>query len=259
MIALDRIFFGTDPVDYFVGFDPAVVGKLEAQYLVDRATGSGNPLYLYSFNPSSDYYTQLLLAGAWSVLQPKIADGTFVIRNSSAAAALQNKPVLTPDEWVRIMEQVGATHPDASGYVTVDAFGEQVKADLAQATAADKANLFVLGVDDLTAQVVGFELAADPDVRNFILTGSGAEKSAIQNIIAGRQSMTVLFDERLLTGDAVAIAEDYLQGKTPPQVATYLNVPATLSGALTVVDLGNIRTALIDSGYYKAGDFTGLP
>jgi len=74
--------------------------------------------------------------------------------------------------------------------------------------------------------------------------------------------MTVLKDVRTLVSDAIAAAVAYLTGQTPEQTATYNNgkidVPAKPSVVITV-DQSNVTEALIDSGYYPASDFTGLP
>ena len=40
------------------------------------------------------------------MIQPKIADGTFVIENSSEAVALQGKTMLTREEMAKIIGQV---------------------------------------------------------------------------------------------------------------------------------------------------------
>ena len=48
MISYDRLILGTDAVDYYVTFDSNAVGAAQAQYLVDKAAGTGNPLYLYA-------------------------------------------------------------------------------------------------------------------------------------------------------------------------------------------------------------------
>ena len=48
VISYDRLITNTKAVDYFVTFDSIAVGALQAQYLVDHATGKGNPLYLYA-------------------------------------------------------------------------------------------------------------------------------------------------------------------------------------------------------------------
>ena len=105
VISYDRLIRDTDAVDYYVTFDSIAVGEAQAQYLVDKATGTGNPLYLYA-GAASDNNAFLFFEGAWNVLQPKIADGTFVIKNSSEAVALQDKPTLTRDEMAKIIGQV---------------------------------------------------------------------------------------------------------------------------------------------------------
>ena len=90
VVSYDRLIRDTDAVDYYVTFDSISVGEAQAQYLVDKATGTGNPLYLYA-GAASDNNAFLFFEGAWNVLQPKIADGTFVIKNSSEAVGLQDK------------------------------------------------------------------------------------------------------------------------------------------------------------------------
>src|SRR6185503_4791873 len=93
VISYDRLIRDTDAVDYYVTFDSIAVGAAQAQYLVDKASGTGNPLYLYAGAPS-DNNAFLFFQGAWGVLQPKIADGTFVIKNSSEAESVQDKATL---------------------------------------------------------------------------------------------------------------------------------------------------------------------
>jgi putative multiple sugar transport system substrate-binding protein len=105
VISYDRLFRETEAVDYYVTFDSIAVGEAQAQYLVDKATGTGNPLYLYA-GASTDNNAFLFFEGAWNVLQPKIADSTFVIKNSSEAVALQGKSMLTRDEMSKIIGQV---------------------------------------------------------------------------------------------------------------------------------------------------------
>jgi putative multiple sugar transport system substrate-binding protein len=105
VISYDRLIRDTDAVDYYVTFDSVAVGEAQAQYLVDKASGTGNPLYLYA-GAASDNNAFLFFEGAWNVLQPKIADGTFVIKNSSEAVTLQDKGSLTRDEMAKIIGQI---------------------------------------------------------------------------------------------------------------------------------------------------------
>jgi len=86
VISYDRLITDTKAVDYYVTFDSVSVGAAQGKYLVDHAEGKGNPLYLYA-GAASDNNAFLFFEGAWNVLQPKIADGTFVIKNSPEAVA----------------------------------------------------------------------------------------------------------------------------------------------------------------------------
>jgi putative multiple sugar transport system substrate-binding protein len=253
VIAYDRLILGTDAVDYYVTFDSVAVGETQAQYLVDKAEGTGNPLYLYA-GAASDNNAFLFFEGAWNVLQPKIADGTFVIKNSSEAVALQDKATLTRDEMAKIIGQV-TTNWD---FNTAKSLAE---ANLTVATAADKGNVFILAPNDGTARAIADAFAADTDVTSYVVTGQDAEKASIQYIIDGKQSMTVLKDVRTLAADAIAAAQAFLGGSAPEQTTTYNNtafdVPAKPSEVIAV-DKDNVQAAIIDSGYWPASDFTGL-
>ena len=253
VVSYDRLILDTDAVDYYVTFDSISVGKAQAQYLVDKATGKGNPLYLYA-GAASDNNAFLFFEGAWDVLQPKIADGTFVIKNSSEAVGLQAKATLTRDEMDKIIGQVTTEWK-------FDVAKNLAEANLTKATAADKGNVFILAPNDGTARSIADAFAADKDVKSYVVTGQDAEVESIQYIIDGKQSMTVLKDVRTLVKDAIAAATAFLTGGTPEKTATYNNgkidVPAKPSAVVTV-DKTNVKAAVIDSGYYKASQFTGL-
>ncbi len=254
VISYDRLIRDTEAVDYYVTFDSIAVGEAQAQYLVDKATGTGNPLYLYA-GAASDNNAFLFFEGAWNKLQPKIADGTFVIKNSSEAVALQDKATLTRDEMSKILGQV-TTNWD---FNTAKNLAE---ANLTATKAEDKGNVFILAPNDGTARAIADAFAADKDVASYVVTGQDAEKASIQYIIDGKQSMTVLKDVRILVGDAIAAAIAYLTGGTPEQTNTYNNgvidVPAKPS-VVIAVDKDNVQKEIIDSGYWPASDFTGLP
>ena len=254
VVSYDRLVTSTDAVDFYVTFDSISVGKAQAQYLVDGAKGKGLPLYLYA-GAASDNNAFLFFEGAWMVLQPKIADGTFVIKNSSEALALKDKATLTRDEMSKIIGQITTDwKPDVAKNLA--------ESNLTVATAADKGDVFILAPNDDTARAIADTFAADKDVKSFIVTGQDAATASIQYIIDGKQSMTVFKDVRTLVKDAIAAAVTFLEGKVPTSTNTYNNgkidVPANPSVVITV-DKNNVKAALIDSGYYPASDFTGLP
>ncbi|MEM5775003.1 MAG: sugar-binding protein, partial [Anaerolineaceae bacterium] len=253
VISYDRLITSTDAVDYYVTFDSVAVGAKQGQYLVDHASGTGLPLYLYA-GAASDNNAFLFFEGAWKALQPKIADGTFVIKNSSEAVALQDKATLTRDEMSKIIGQV-TTNWD---FNTAKNLAES---NLTVATAADKGEVFILAPNDGTARAIADAFGADKDVTKYYVTGQDAEKASVQYIIDGKQSMTVFKDVRTLVKDAITMAVSLLKGETVATTGSYDNkkiqVPAKQSEVIAV-DASNVKSALIDSGYYSASDFTGL-
>ena len=253
VISYDRLILDTEAVDYYVTFDSIAVGEAQGQYLVDKASGSGNPLYLYA-GAATDNNAFLFFEGAWNVLQPKIADGTFVIKNSSEAEALQDKAELTRDEMANIIGQV-TTNWDFNDAKNLS------EANLTATTAEDKGDVFILAPNDGTARAIADSFAADADVASYVVTGQDAEIASVQYIIDGKQSMTVLKDVRTLVADAIAAGVAYLEGDTPPETNTYNNgaidVPAKPSEVIAV-DQDNVQQAIIDSGYWPAEEFTGL-
>jgi len=253
IISYDRLITGTDAVDYYVTFDSVAVGEAQAQYLVDKAEGEGNPLFLYA-GAATDNNAFLFFEGAWNVLQPKVADGTFRIVNSSQAIALQDKATLTRDEMSNIIAQI-TTNWDFNAAKSL------AEANLTAAPAADKGDVFILAPNDGTARAIADAFAADTDVSSYVVTGQDAEIASVQYIIDGKQSMTVLKDVRMLVDDAIAMAISVVTDAAVETTGEYDNgvtmVPAKQSEVITV-DQSNVQEALIDSGYYDASEFTGL-
>ena len=251
VIAYDRLITNTQAVDYYVTFDSIAVGAAQGQFLVDNATGSGNPLYLYA-GAASDNNAFLFFEGAWNVLQPRIADGTFVIKNSTEAVGLQAKPTLTRSEMSTILGQI-TTNWD---FNTAKNLAES---HLTAATEVDKGDVFILAPNDGTARAIADAFAADTAVTSFLITGQDAEKASVQYIIDGKQSMTVFKDVRTLVQDAIAMAVTILEGNVPQTTGSYNNgvkdVPAKQTDVV-VVTQDNVRAALITSGYYLEADFT---
>ncbi|RIX51423.1 sugar ABC transporter substrate-binding protein [Paenibacillus nanensis] len=253
VIAYDRLITDTDAVDYYVTFDSESVGAEQAKYLVDNAKGSGQPLYLYA-GAASDNNAFLFFSGAWKVLQPKIADGTFVIANSSEAEALKDKAELSRDELGKIIGQV-TTNWDANEAKN------KAQTHLTSASAEQKGDVAILAPNDGTARSIADVFGADSAVTSYVITGQDAEKASIQYIIDGKQSMTVFKDVRTLVTDAMGMAVSILDGKTPETTGSYNNgvidVPAKQTNVI-VVNKDNVKAELIESEYYKADEFTGL-
>jgi putative multiple sugar transport system substrate-binding protein len=253
VISYDRLITDTKDVDYYVTFDSLAVGAAQAQYLVDNAKGSNVPLYLYA-GAASDNNAFLFFQGAWKVLQPKIADGTFKIANSSEAVALKDKADLSRDELSKIIGQV-TTNWDPNEAKN------KAQTHLTAASADMKGDVAILAPNDGTARAIADVFATDSAVKSYVVTGQDAEKASIQYIIDGKQSMTVFKDVRTLVKDAMGMAVDVLDGKKPETTGSYNNGSKQVKAKQTnviVVNKDNVQKELIDSKYYQASDFTGL-
>ena len=254
VIAYDRLITGTDAVDYYVTFDSFAVGEAQGKYLIDNAPqGENIPLYLYA-GAATDNNAFIFFEGAWSVLQPKIADGTFKIANSSEAEALKDKADLSREEISKIIGQITTNWDFNEAKSKAEAHLTAVGADA-------KGDVVVLAPNDGTARSIADVFATDKDISSYVISGQDSEKASVQYIIDGKQSMTVFKDTRTLAADSVAMAVDILDGKEPATDSSYNNekidVPAKQT-AIVVVTKDNVKEALVDSGYYEASDFTGL-
>lgn len=253
VICYDRLITGTNAVDYYVTFDSVAVGEAQGKFLIDNlAPGSkGNSLYLYA-GAASDNNAFLFFEGAWNVLQPKIADGTFVIRNSSRAVALQGKAKLSREEQSSIINQV-TTNWD---------FNEAKKKaadNLTMASSSEKGKCFILAPNDGTARSIADEFAKDGAVSSYVITGQDAEVASVQYILAGKQTMTVWKNTKTLAQDAIKMAQAVLEGKTPSTTSTYnngaKNVPAKQT-PVQVITKDNVKL-LVESGYISSSVLSG--
>ena len=253
VVGYDRLISGTTAVDYNVGFNSESVGEAQALYLLDQASGSGNPLYLYA-GALSDENAFVFFEGAWKVLQPKIADGTFVIKNSPEAIELQDKFELTREEMATILGQI-STDWD------FNVAKSKAESHLTLAKDEDKGEVFILAPNDGTARSIADVFASDKEVTTYHITGQDAEKASIQYIIDGKQSMTVLKDTRMLTDAALFMAKEILNETDVTVNSRYNNgakeVPMYQLPVLSVTK-ETLDEYIFDSEYYEASEFNGL-
>jgi len=258
IIAYDRLIIGTSAVDFYATFNNTYVGEIQGQFLVDKAvaaTGSGKPLFLYA-GDSGDNNAKIFFQGAWNRLQPKIADGTFVIQNSTNAVGLKNKLALSDTDITSILSQISI-----SAWKTATA-AAHATADLT-VSGTLKGNVYILAANDSTALGLYDNFKPDTAVTSIVITGQDADRTIVQRIIDGKQSMTVFKNTKILSIETAKIAIALIEGKTPTIDTTTLYntgviyVPTRMMPA-TLITKTNIQSELIDSGYYKASDFTGL-
>ena len=176
-----------------------------------------------------------------------------MIRNSSAATELAAKPTLGRAELARIIAQV-TTRWDFGTARTLAA------GNLASTRTADRRTIFVLAPNDTSARAIAEAIAADGAVTKAYVTGQDADQASVQAIIDGSQGMTVFKDHRTRVEAVVAAAAAFLEGGAPAVNSTFANgaidIPSLLLAPIAVTR-DNVQAVLIDTGYYKASDFTG--
>lgn len=252
VISYDRLVTSTEAVDYYVTFNSVSVGEAQGQYLVDQLEDgtSGNNLYLYA-GAATDNNAFLFFEGAWNILQPKIADGTFVVQNSSKAVEYKDMAELSREQMGEIIEQITTDwKPEVA----------KSKAESHITAAPPEGVTYILAPNDGTARSIYDQFAKEDGIEIFI-TGQDAEVPSIQYVIDGKQSMTVLKDVRDLVTGAITTATEVLEGADIETNGSYdngsVNVPAKDIKVITVTQ-DNVQETIIDSGYYEASEFTGL-
>ena len=253
IISYDRLITNSDAVDYYISFDSIKIGESMGQYLVDRAKkdgGSGLNLYLYSGaltdNNSFDYFQ-----GYWNALQPYIADGTFVVRNSAAAMKYKDKLDLAHDELYEIMQSVD-TEWDMEVSKTL------AEAHLTAASPEEKEVSFIIAPDDDTCRAIADTFAADSDVKSFWIAGADGVEASVQYMIDGMQDMTVYCDPVVISKVAMDLAYDLIDGKQPEGDVMTDNGKIevkTLQSDVTTVTRDNMEEIFFNNGVYNKDDY----
>ena len=248
VISYDRLITGTNAIDYYVAFESIKIGEAMGQYLVDKAAekgGTGHSLFLYSGaltdNNSFEYFR-----GYWNALQPKIADGTFVVVNSEVAMKYKDVHDVTHEQLYEIMQSVDTEWEPKTAKTLAES-------DLTKASAAQKELCFVLAPDDNTGRAVADAFLADSDVKEYWLCGADGVEGSVQYIIDGKQDMTVYCNPEMITKAAMDLATKLLKGEKVTAATTVNNekidVP-TLRSDVQTITRDNIVQVFLDGGVY---------
>lgn len=244
VISYDRLIRDTEAVDYYVTFDNYNVGAMQGQYIVkaldlDNATGP------FNFEPFAgspdDNNARFFFAGAWDVLTPYVEAGTLVCPSGKLPATVDDWQSIGIQAWSNTTAQAEMENRLNSFYSTTT----RVQAVLCPNDA------IALGVTQ------ALDSAGYGDKDWPVLTGQDADQANVANIVAGKQSMTVFKDTRALGERCVTMVDQIATGQevevndTESYDNGMLVVPSFLLDPVTV-DADNVRTVLVDSGYYTA-------
>ena len=254
VISYDRLITGTDAVDYYVAFESLKIGEAMGQYLVDQAAaygGSGLNLYLYS-GALTDNNSFTYFQGNWNALQPKIADGTFIVRNSEVAMKYKDILDLSYDQLYEIMQSVD-TEWEPSHAKTL------AEANLTAVAAEEKALSFITAPDDNTARAIADAFMADADVAEFRICGADGVEGSVQYLIDGKQDMTVYCNPAMIAVSAMELAEKLIAGEKVATSETINNekidIPV-IRCDVQAVTRDNLVETWLDTGVYDPANYT---
>ena len=254
VISYDRLIMGTDAVDYYVAFESAKIGEAMGQYLVDQAAaygGTGLNLYLYS-GALTDNNSFTYFQGNWNALQPKIADGTFIVRNSEVAEKYKDIKDLSYDQLYEIMQSVDTEW-------TPSVAKSLAEANLTNAAPEEKALSFITAPDDNTARAIADAFMADADVQEFRICGADGVEGSVQYLIDGKQDMTVYCNPAMIAVAAMELAEKLIAGEKVESAETINNeaidIPVVRCDVQPVTR-DNLVEVWLDAGVYDAANYT---
>ena len=254
VISYDRLIMGTDAVDYYVAFESAKIGEAMGQYLVDQAAaygGSGLNLYLYS-GALTDNNSFTYFQGNWNALQPKIADGTFIVRNSEVAEKYKDIKDLSYDQLYEIMQSVDTEW-------TPSVAKSLAEANLTNAAPEEKALSFITAPDDNTARAIADAFMADADVAEFRICGADGVEGSVQYLIDGKQDMTVYCNPAMIAVAAMDLAQKLIAGESVASAETINNeaidIPV-IRCDVQPVTRDNLVEVWLDAGVYDPANYT---
>ena len=235
VIAYDRVIMASAAVDYYATFDNYKVGTVQGQYIekaLDLANAEGPFNIEITAGDPGDNNALYFYQGAMDVLKPYIDAGKLVVKSGQ----IEFSDVATPS-WKTDVAQTRADGILASFY----ADGSNIDAWLCS--------------NDSTALGVTNALGANYDGEWPIITGQDCDVSNTNNMIDGKQSMSVFKDTRTLAAQVVKMVGQILKGEAVDvnDEKTYNNgvkiVPSFLCEPV-FADVNNYKELLIESGYY---------
>ena len=223
VVAFDRLVPNTPDLSYYVSFDTAAAGGLEATALLTALGSQANPTIVEIDGDAADPNTQTFKDGALSILKGKA--------------------------------QIGKQSPTPGGTAA--------NAKTEMASALSGLNGKVDGVLAANDTIAGGAIAAMKGrVRPWPpVTGQGAALAAIQRIVTGDQYMTLYMSTKAEAEAAAQVAYDLAFGITvPPSMTngrTVNNGQADVQSVLltpVVVTKVNIESTVVADGFWTSDD-----
>lgn len=236
VIAYDRLIMDTDAVSYYITYDNYVAGVLQGKYieaLLDLENAAG-PFNMEIIGNSQDNNAIYIYKGIMDTLKPYMDSGKLCIPSGQKDFNAVAQPGLsTEDAKARMDSLIAACYSNGARLDAVACFSDAV----------------ALGVTDSLA-AAGFEKFP-------IVIGQDCDIPNIKNIIAGKQTVSILKDTSTPVDFTVTMVQDILSG-IPPEIndtVTFNNHVITVPSFLccpVAVDADSYEFMLVESGIYTA-------
>lgn len=194
VIDYDRVNLGGS-APYYVSFDNEDVGKLQAQTMIDcleQQDVEDPKVIIMNGGTDVDNNAVLFSKGAHTVLDPLDKDGTIDIVGEQTVLGWKNE---------------NAPQPFAQTLTSADGVVEGV----------------VAANDGIANAIIGGPLTDNGLAGHVVITGQDASVEGLQNVITGKQSMTIFKDVKLEAQAAAQLAIALIQGKDPAAVGLTLS------------------------------------
>lgn len=239
IIAYDRLLMNTDAVSYYATFDNKGIGRTIGEMIVAeeeledvRAAGEFRTIEFFMGSPD-DNNAYMIYQGLLEVLKPYLDDGTLVCRSGNIS--FNDTSIL---RWSKDLAE------------------ERCRKYLKQYYTEEELDICASAFDKFSyGCITALEEGGYTEENWPLITGQDAEIEACKYILEGKQAFTIYKDTRLLAEKCVTMVNAVCNGMEPEinDTEQYYNnvitVPAYLCKPV-VVDKENMKTLLIDSGYY---------
>lgn len=245
VIAYDRLIMNTDAVSYYVSFDNYTVGKLQGEFVRDalKLDSEAGPFNIeFTAGDPADNNAGYFFNGAYDALEQYIKDGKLKVPSGKTTFEQVATPTWSTDTALANMQNTLASY-----------YSDGTQLDVA------------LCSNDSTALGVAQAISSDYSGKNTpIVTGQDGDIANLQNIVDGKQSMTVYKNVSDEAGVTLDVAKAILSGQTPDgslslsaeasyDTSSYNNGVKVVPSYLLVpyVITKDSLDKLVDTGLYK--------
>ena len=228
VVSYDRLIMNSDAVTYYVSFDNYLVGKLQANYVLDqlsfRSSSTGTYNIEFVAGDVNDNNARMFFNGAYDTLKNDIESGKLVVKSG-----------LTTFERVAVTDWTTDNSEQNMKQVLKENYSDGEKLDA------------VVCANDSTALGVTQALDANYTGDKFpIITGQDGDIENLKNIVDGKQSMTVYKNFHDEATVAFEVCKKILQGEIPTgKLISELNIPVNYDSESYKTDVKYVQSYLL--------------